>query len=144
MSGVSQKKNLLKQSQTYKDKQDEELKQKMKMASSDLNWYKNRRPHSRAGSTSSKNRKSMEKGKKTANKNNTEVKIELPKQKKNKIYHHLNQIRKMETMLPPVDRSKVIIKEFGTIVAFAVNTHVGTVRDYNEDRVSILLNAQQR
>lgn len=46
--------------------------------------------------------------------------------------------------MPPVDRSKVIIKKFGTIEAFAVNTHVGTVREYNEDRVSILLNAQQR
>lgn len=50
----------------------------------------------------------------------------------------------MESLLPPVDRSKVIIKKFGTIEAFAVNTHVGTVREYNEDRVSILLNAQQR
>jgi hypothetical protein len=53
----------------------------------------------------------------------------------------LNQIKKAENILPPVDRSKVIIKKFGTIEAFAVNTHVGTVREYNEDRVSILLNA---
>lgn len=78
----------------------------------------------------------------TANKK--EVKIDIPKKKKSRIYHHLNQIRKMESLLPPIDRSKVIIKKFGTIEAFAVNTHVGTVRDYNEDRVSILLNAQQR
>lgn len=38
----------------------------------------------------------------------------------------------------------MIVKEFGNVKAFSVNTHQGTVRSYNEDRVSILLNAQQR
>lgn len=122
------------------------------MASSDLNWSKNRKPKSRTGSAISKARKSQEKmqvsSKNNLNSNVTankkEVKIDIPKKKKSRIYHHLNQIRKMESLLPPIDRSKVIIKKFGTIEAFAVNTHVGTVRDYNEDRVSILLNAQQR
>lgn len=56
----------------------------------------------------------------------------------------LDTIKKHEPMLPPFEGSKVIIKEFGSIKAFSVNTHQGTIRNYNEDRVSILLNAQQR
>ena len=56
----------------------------------------------------------------------------------------LESIRRAEHLLPQFEGSKVIIKEFGCIKAFAVNTHQGTIRSYNEDRVSILLNAQQR
>jgi hypothetical protein len=37
MSNAASKKNNLRQSQNFKDKQDQELKMKMKMASSDLN-----------------------------------------------------------------------------------------------------------
>ncbi len=64
----------------------------------------------------------------------------IPK-KRNSI---LDTIRRAEHLLPQFEGSKVIIKEFGCIKAFAVNTHQGTIRSYNEDRVSILLNAQQR
>lgn len=53
-------------------------------------------------------------------------------------------IKKHEQVLPPFESSKVIIKDFGEIKAFSVNTHQGVFRNYNEDRVSILLNAQQR
>ena len=56
----------------------------------------------------------------------------------------VESIRKAEGGLPVFEGSKVIIKDFGCITAFSVNTHQGTVRSYNEDRVSILLNAQQR
>ena len=145
----------IKRGLTSQEAKDEELKQRLKMMSSDLNWSKNNKPKSRSNSAMSRARKSQENiastglndkaipnSNVTSNKN--EVKIDILKKKKPRIYHHLNQIRKMESVLPPVDRSKVIIKKFGTIEAFAVNTHVGTVREYNEDRVSILLNAQQR
>lgn len=47
-------------------------------------------------------------------------------------------------LLPAFEDSKTVIKNFGKIASFAVNTHKGCVRNYNEDRVSILLNAQQR
>lgn len=66
------------------------------------------------------------------------------KQKKRLYYPNIESIRKNQKRLPPFEKSKVIIKEFGHIQAFGVNTHQGTVRNYNEDRVSILLNAQQR
>ena len=56
----------------------------------------------------------------------------------------LNTIRTHEHLLPPFEPAKVIIKDFGKIKAFSVNTHQGIFRSYNEDRVSILLNAQQR
>lgn len=56
----------------------------------------------------------------------------------------LDTIRRMESALPQFESAKVIVKDFGKVRAFAVNTHQGIVRSYNEDRVSILLNAQQR
>jgi hypothetical protein len=56
----------------------------------------------------------------------------------------LETIKRMEPALPQFESAKVIVKEFGRVKAFAVNTHQGLVRSYNEDRVSILLNAQQR
>lgn len=59
-------------------------------------------------------------------------------------FPNLQILKKNEHNLPPFQKSKVIIKDFGKIAGFAVNTHQGTVRNYNEDRVSILLNAQQR
>ena len=62
--------------------------------------------------------------------------------KKRTTYPHLESIANMERHLPKFENSKVIVKDFGKIKAFGVNTHQGTVRSYNEDRVSILLNAQ--
>jgi len=59
-------------------------------------------------------------------------------------FPNIESITKNAKSLPPFEKAKVIIKKFGHIQAFGVNTHQGTVRSYNEDRVSILLNAQQR
>lgn len=59
-------------------------------------------------------------------------------------YPNIESIQKSYYKLPPFEKSKVIVKKFGNIHSFSVNTHQGTVRNYNEDRVSILLNAQQR
>lgn len=42
--------------------------------------------------------------------------------------------------MPKLDPSKCSTKENGTIVAYAANTHQGLIRNYNEDRVSIILN----
>ena len=49
-----------------------------------------------------------------------------------------------DPICPKFEETKTVIKDFGRICAFGVNTHRGVVRNYNEDRVSILLNAQQR
>lgn len=42
--------------------------------------------------------------------------------------------------LPPFEPTKCSIKQNGVIKAYAVNTHQGLVRNYNEDRVAIILN----
>jgi len=44
------------------------------------------------------------------------------------------------TTLPHFQTSKTSNKAFGGVCAFAANTHVGTVRKVNEDRISIILN----
>mgnify|MGYP000976106931 CR=1 FL=1 len=49
-----------------------------------------------------------------------------------------------EKKIAKFDQAKAICKDFGAIKGFAVNTHQGMVRNYNEDRVSILLNAQEK
>ena len=64
--------------------------------------------------------------------------------KQTKPFATLETIKRMESALPQFESAKVIVKDFGKVRAFAVNTHQGLVRSYNEDRVSILLNAQQR
>jgi serine/threonine protein phosphatase PrpC len=46
--------------------------------------------------------------------------------------------------LPTLEEVKVVSKPFGPIKCFGVSTHKGTVRNYNEDRVSVLLNAHQK
>jgi hypothetical protein len=61
-----------------------------------------------------------------------------------RVYLNLDSIRRNERDLPSFESAKTVIKDFGCIKGFSVNTHQGTVRAYNEDRVSILLNAQQR
>jgi hypothetical protein len=118
------------------------------MRTSEANWAKSVSIKAKSRTNSASNNKQGSELKlaqaKSSAGNKEEVKIDIVKKPKPRVYSHINQIRKMESLLPPVDRSKVIIKKFGTIEAFAVNTHVGTVREYNEDRVSILLNAQQR
>lgn len=57
---------------------------------------------------------------------------------------HLEIIRRMESSFPLLEKSKVSLKRYGKIEAFAVNTSQGIKRSYNEDRVSILLNAEQK
>ena len=42
--------------------------------------------------------------------------------------------------LPNFESTKYSVKENGVVKAYAANTNQGIVRDYNEDRVSIVLN----
>jgi protein phosphatase 2C family protein 2/3 len=39
-----------------------------------------------------------------------------------------------------IEEAKTSTKSFGNIVSFAANTHCGNSRNYNEDRVSIIVN----
>ena len=45
--------------------------------------------------------------------------------------------------LPNFEHTKYSVKENGVVKAYAANTNQGIVRDYNEDRVSIVLNIQK-
>jgi protein phosphatase 2C family protein 2/3 len=45
--------------------------------------------------------------------------------------------------LPHYEQTKFSHKENGVVKAYAANTNQGLVRDYNEDRVSIVLNIQK-
>ena len=56
-------------------------------------------------------------------------------------FKKLEKIRQNEQSLPQIEKSKTILKKFGIVQGFGVNTHTGLVRTANEDRVSILLNA---
>lgn len=42
--------------------------------------------------------------------------------------------------LPNIEISKISSKNVGSVFAYGANTHQGLVRNYNEDRVSIILN----
>ena len=42
--------------------------------------------------------------------------------------------------LPKLNQGKISSKSFGVITSYAANTHQGIVRNYNEDRVSIIIN----
>jgi hypothetical protein len=42
--------------------------------------------------------------------------------------------------LPNFQNSKISHKAFGSVKAFSANTNVGLVRQYNEDRIAIILN----
>ncbi|KRX04470.1 Protein phosphatase 2C (PP2C)-like domain [Pseudocohnilembus persalinus] len=60
-----------------------------------------------------------------------------------KITKDENEIQKdmlKESEIPKILESKVSQKGTGIIEAYGANTHQGLVRDYNEDRVSIILN----
>jgi len=46
--------------------------------------------------------------------------------------------------IPNLSRPMVNLKKFGNVSSFCVSTHSGISRNYNEDRVSILLNLPQR
>lgn len=43
-------------------------------------------------------------------------------------------------VIPNHESTKCSIKDNGIVKAYAANTNQGIVRDYNEDRVSIILN----
>ena len=45
--------------------------------------------------------------------------------------------------LPNFEQTKCSIRENGFISGYAANTNQGIIRDYNEDRVSIVLNIMQ-
>ena len=45
--------------------------------------------------------------------------------------------------LPTWEPTKCSVRENGLIVGYAANTNQGIIRDYNEDRVSIVLNIMQ-
>ena len=49
-------------------------------------------------------------------------------------------IKYLHMNFPYYDNSKHSAKSLGVVKAYSANTHQGTVRDYNEDRVSIILN----
>lgn len=46
----------------------------------------------------------------------------------------------MDIKLPVIPQAKCSFKITGIVKAFAANTHNGLIRNYNEDRVSIILN----
>ena len=48
--------------------------------------------------------------------------------------------RKLQTPLPNHEPTKCSVKRNGIVKAYAANTNQGIVRNYNEDRVSIILN----
>lgn len=45
-----------------------------------------------------------------------------------------------KVILPNYESTKCSVKRNGVIKAYGANTHQGIVRNYNEDRVSIILN----
>lgn len=49
-------------------------------------------------------------------------------------------IKHLNNFYPSYDSSKYSAKSLGVVKSYSANTHQGTVRDYNEDRVSIILN----
>lgn len=59
-------------------------------------------------------------------------------------YDIIEEINEQSSKLPHFETAKTINKKFGPIEAFVVNTHKGIIRSNNEDRVSILLNAQNK
>lgn len=46
--------------------------------------------------------------------------------------------------IPSFDKTRTILRPLGPLAGFCVNTNKGNTRNYNEDRVSVLLNAQQK
>ena len=49
-------------------------------------------------------------------------------------------INMLKEPLPKLNQGKISSKSFGVITSYAANTHQGIVRNYNEDRVSIMIN----
>ncbi len=53
----------------------------------------------------------------------------------------IKEIMKASHDLPKFENAKTVVKNYGKIHSFVVNTNKGIIRDSNEDRVSIFLNA---
>ena len=53
------------------------------------------------------------------------------------------EMKLSHVQLPNFESTKFSVKENGVVKAYAANTNQGIVRDYNEDRVSIVLNMQK-
>ena len=49
-------------------------------------------------------------------------------------------INMLSEPIPKLNQGKISTKSFGVITSYAANTHQGIVRNYNEDRVSIIIN----
>ena len=50
------------------------------------------------------------------------------------------EINMLSEPIPKLSQGKISSKSFGIITSYAANTHQGIVRNYNEDRVSIIIN----
>ena len=50
------------------------------------------------------------------------------------------ELSNLELVFPDFEKSKCSVKPVGVISAYGVNTYQGIIRNYNEDRVSIILN----
>ena len=80
-----------------------------------------------------------------------EEKKNYPKQINGKITFSINdiigeeakqpiKIQMIDTFIKNFSKSKISSRSFGVIKSYAVNTNQGIARDYNEDRVSIVIN----
>ena len=49
----------------------------------------------------------------------------------------------MSSNLPKLHPAKIAYKPFGNIISYAANTHNGIARNYNEDRISIVLDLKK-
>ena len=56
----------------------------------------------------------------------------------------INSKKEQYEKIPYIDAAKTSVKENGVIKSYAVNTHQGISRTYNEDRVSITLNIKKK
>lgn len=57
--------------------------------------------------------------------------------------NRLSQLSKSYSQLPKIEPSKYSDKTFGPVKAYCACTNQGLVRNYNEDRVSIVLNVSK-
>ena len=69
--------------------------------------------------------------------------VELPEILDRPVSSSAQEMKLSHVMLPNFESTKFSVKENGVVKAYAANTNQGIVRDYNEDRVSIVLNMQK-
>jgi len=66
--------------------------------------------------------------------------ITTKSQNNNNLQQAANTTRKLQAPIPNHEPTKCSVKRNGIVKAYAANTNQGIVRNYNEDRVSIILN----